>query len=57
MAAVLSTRPEFFLPMALYRVIKSLPFAERAEDLFEVLGLTAWLSSPIFALAEPTIHT
>jgi SAM-dependent methyltransferase len=55
--SVSATRPEFFLPMALYRAIKSVPFAERSEDLFEVLGLTALLGSPVLALAEPTIHT
>lgn len=55
--SVSATRPEFFLPMALYRAIKSVPFAQRLENLFEVLGLKAWLGSPILALAQPILHT
>jgi SAM-dependent methyltransferase len=50
--AVTSERPQFLLPMALYRMAGSVPVARGAEGLARALGLTPLLGSPVIARAD-----
>lgn len=52
---VRDSRPEFFLPMALHRALQNPRFTETSERLFDTLGLTSALGSPILLLAVPAI--
>jgi ubiquinone/menaquinone biosynthesis C-methylase UbiE len=44
-----SKTPEFFLPMALHRFLKSSSFSSLAEKCFQKCGLTALFGSPLIA--------
>lgn len=46
-------RPEFFLPMALHRGLRSATLARGLEAVPRALGLTALLGSPVILRAEP----
>jgi ubiquinone/menaquinone biosynthesis C-methylase UbiE len=50
--AVTATRPQFFLPMALYRLAGSAGLARGAEGGAQALGLTGLLGSPVIARAD-----
>lgn len=50
--AVSSTRPQFFLPMALYRLAGSVRMARTAEGLARSLALTGLLGSPVIVRAD-----
>ena len=50
--AVTSTRPQFLLPMALYRLAGSVPMARAAEGLARSLALTSVLGSPVIVRAD-----
>ena len=50
--AVASVRPQFLLPMALYRLAGSVRLAGTAEGLARTLGLTGLLGSPVIARAD-----
>jgi ubiquinone/menaquinone biosynthesis C-methylase UbiE len=39
--------PEFFLPMALHRILRSPAFSSLAENVFHVIGLTSLFGSPV----------
>jgi hypothetical protein len=45
-------RPQFLLPMALYRALGSAPLARALEGGARVLGLTAVLGSPVISRLE-----
>jgi len=45
-------KPEFFLPMVVYRTIKNIFFARNLENLFSILGLTRLFGSPIILRLE-----
>ena len=45
-------KPEFFMPMVVYRILKSVFFAQTSEYLFRTIGLTRLLGSPIILRAE-----
>jgi SAM-dependent methyltransferase len=45
-------RPQFFLPMALYRLAGSLRLARTTEGVARFVGLTRWLGSPVIARAD-----
>jgi ubiquinone/menaquinone biosynthesis C-methylase UbiE len=45
-------KPEFFMPMVLHRLLKSVSFAKTSEYLFRTIGLTRFLGSPIILGAE-----
>jgi ubiquinone/menaquinone biosynthesis C-methylase UbiE len=49
---VTAERPQFFLPMALYRLAKSVPLARTAEGLAQSLALTGLFGSPVIARAD-----
>jgi hypothetical protein len=49
---VASVRPQFLLPMALYRLAGAVRLARMAEGLARGLGLTALLGSPVIARAD-----
>jgi SAM-dependent methyltransferase len=49
---VTAERPQFFLPMALYRLAGSVGLARAAEGLARVAGLTRLLGSPVIARAD-----
>lgn len=50
--SVVKERPQFVLPMVLYRLVGSVHFARAAEFPPRMLGLTRWLGSPIIARAD-----
>jgi SAM-dependent methyltransferase len=50
--AVTSVRPQFLLPMALYRLVGSAGPARVAEGVARSLGLTGLLGSPVIARAD-----
>jgi ubiquinone/menaquinone biosynthesis C-methylase UbiE len=50
--AVTSVRPQFLLPMALYRLAGSVRLARTAEGLARTLALTGLLGSPVIARAD-----
>ncbi len=50
--AVASVRPQFLLPMALYRLAGSVRLARTAEGLARSLALTGLLGSPVIARAD-----
>jgi ubiquinone/menaquinone biosynthesis C-methylase UbiE len=50
--AVTSVRPQFLLPMALYRLAGSVRLARTAEGLARSLALTGLLGSPVIARAD-----
>lgn len=50
--AVTAVRPQFFLPMALYRLAGSDRLARTAEDLARSLALTRLFGSPVIARAD-----
>jgi ubiquinone/menaquinone biosynthesis C-methylase UbiE len=50
--AVTSVRPQFLLPMALYRLMGSAGPARMAEGVARSLGLTGLLGSPVIARAD-----
>ncbi|MGH7581011.1 MAG: hypothetical protein ACREM9_12605, partial [Gemmatimonadales bacterium] len=50
--AVTSVRPQFLLPMALYRMAGSVRLARVSEGLARSLGLTRLLGSPVIARAD-----
>jgi hypothetical protein len=50
--AVTSIRPQFLLPMALYRLAGSVRLARAAEGLARTLALTGLLGSPVIARAD-----
>jgi SAM-dependent methyltransferase len=50
--AVTAVRPQFFLPMALYRLAGSARLARSAEGLARSLALTSLLGSPVIARAD-----
>lgn len=50
--AVTSVRPQFLLPMALYRLVGSAGAARVAEGVARSLGLTGLLGSPVIARAD-----
>jgi SAM-dependent methyltransferase len=50
--AVTSVRPQFLLPMALYRLAGSVRLARTAEGLARALALTGLLGSPVIARAD-----
>jgi SAM-dependent methyltransferase len=50
--AVISVRPQFLLPMALYRLAGSVRLARTAEGLARWLALTGLLGSPVIARAD-----
>jgi SAM-dependent methyltransferase len=50
--SVAKERPQFVLPMVLYRLVGSVRFARAAEFPPRLLGLTRWLGSPIIARAD-----
>jgi len=50
--AVTSVRPQFLLPMALYRLVGSVRLARTAEGLARSVALTGLLGSPVIARAE-----
>lgn len=50
--SVAKERPQFVLPMVLYRFVGSVHFARVAEFPPRLLGLTRWLGSPIIARAD-----
>jgi SAM-dependent methyltransferase len=50
--AVTAVRPQFLLPMALYRLLGSAGAARASEGLARSLGLTALLGSPVIARAD-----
>jgi SAM-dependent methyltransferase len=50
--AVTSLRPQFLLPMALYRLAGSVRLARTAEGLARTLALTGLLGSPVIARAD-----
>ncbi len=50
--AVASVRPQFLLPMALYRLAGSVRLARTAEGLARTLALTGLLGSPVIARAD-----
>jgi SAM-dependent methyltransferase len=50
--AVTLERPQYLLPMALYRMAGSVPLARTAEGLARSLGLTGLLGSPVIARAD-----
>jgi SAM-dependent methyltransferase len=45
-------KSEFFMPMVVYRILKSVTFAQTSEFLFRTIGLTKLLGSPIILRAE-----
>lgn len=45
-------RPQFFLPMALYRLAGSLRLARMTEGAARLVGITGWLGSPVIARAD-----
>jgi ubiquinone/menaquinone biosynthesis C-methylase UbiE len=45
-------KPEFFMPMVVYRILKSVIFAQTSEYFFRTIGLTRLLGSPIILRAE-----
>ena len=49
---VTAERPQFFLPMALYRLAGSTGLARAAEGVARSTGLTALLGSPVIARAD-----
>ena len=49
---VTEERPQFFLPMALYRLAGSTGLARGAEGLARSVGATALLGSPVIARAD-----
>jgi SAM-dependent methyltransferase len=49
---VVEERPQFLLPMVLYRLVGSVHFARLAESPLRLLGITRWLGSPIIARAD-----
>jgi SAM-dependent methyltransferase len=49
---VAAERPQFLLPMALYRLVGSAGLARAAEGLARSVGLTALLGSPVIARAD-----
>lgn len=49
---VIGERPQFFLPMALYRLAGSAGLARAAEGLSRRVGLTGILGSPVIARAD-----
>jgi 2-polyprenyl-3-methyl-5-hydroxy-6-metoxy-1,4-benzoquinol methylase len=49
---VTAERPQFFLPMALYRLAGSAGLARGAESLARSVGLTGLLGSPVIARAD-----
>jgi hypothetical protein len=49
---VTSVRPQFLLPMALYRLMGSAGPARMAEGVARSLGLTGLLGSPVIARAD-----
>jgi SAM-dependent methyltransferase len=49
---VTSERPQFLLPMALYRMAGSVQLARGAEGLARAVGLTSLLGSPVIARAD-----
>jgi SAM-dependent methyltransferase len=50
--AVTAVRPQFLLPMALYRLLGSAGAARASEGMARSLGLTALLGSPVIARAD-----
>ncbi|CAN5754632.1 hypothetical protein BH24GEM1_BH24GEM1_16630 [soil metagenome] len=50
--SVVSTRPQFLLPMALYRMAGSVRLARTAEGLARSLALTGLLGSPVIVRAD-----
>jgi SAM-dependent methyltransferase len=50
--SVMSVRPQFLLPMALYRLAGSVRLARTAEGLARTLALTGLLGSPVIARAD-----
>jgi 2-polyprenyl-3-methyl-5-hydroxy-6-metoxy-1,4-benzoquinol methylase len=52
---VTQRRPEFFLPMALHRGLRSAALARGLEALPRALGLTRQLGSPVILRAEPEV--
>ncbi len=50
--AVTAVRPQFLLPMALYRLAGSVPLARAAEGVARSLALTTLLGSPVIARAD-----
>ena len=50
--AISSVRPQFLLPMALYRLAGSVQLARTAEGLARSLALTGLLGSPVIARAD-----
>jgi ubiquinone/menaquinone biosynthesis C-methylase UbiE len=50
--ALTSVRPQFLLPMALYRLAGSVRLARTAEGLARTLRLTALLGSPVIVRAD-----
>ena len=50
--AVTAVRPQFFLPMALYRLAGSASLARAAEGLAGSLALTSFFGSPVIARAD-----
>lgn len=50
--AIASVRPQFLLPMALYRLAGSAALARGAEGLARSVGLTSLLGSPVIARAD-----
>lgn len=45
-------KPEFFMPMVVYRILKSVVLAQISEYFFHTIGLTRLLGSPIILRAE-----
>lgn len=45
-------KPEFFLPMVFYRIIKFVPLSKFIENVFQVLGFTSLFGSPVILKVE-----